>query len=712
MAGDSVELQPGQLKWVGVVGLPGPYQRWNKAIGESFLSPQNRDRPLYLDIDADRLRAVAARAEMNVETAEADFVTAVREVLRVGYPDMYAAPLRWVHRDARDLRLPPFLALLGLTVLAASKMAADQQMAANNYYGRLAQLLSTDYDVASDFPRVVRAWEALNIWLDETHKGLLGKSTARAPGHFNRIGYPISQCLMREQDRRQLPAFYKWARLQPGDEPTVCELETLLQRWVRSGNSHLTMYARHKLEETGPLFAEVVSNELRAWSGEIESEEGSTARAAAVWLGLRQITPSSVQLFFVPQRPNGFPDMFQALDRDLGAIDGWYEPFPASLGELKRSHTWATGDGALTLRFEPKPVYALKMEESLGLWREVRQLAIGDQAVVLAEEGWEIWVRRTLDSVATPGWDILDVDGLPDGYVAFSDVSISSAGEPTWSTLDCLCPAQRVGLSLGGGLTLQPGVWLTGAEPTVHVRTIGGEEQVELFVDDLCVAELPPEGSSFPLSSLGLPAGQHTVRVGDRSRQFLSVQGRDGPPRSAELGTIATALQRRDRAYEPAKNAPQLGSRPSVPGVVYIRGAEVIGRSEDLPPAPLVLNPCARHFYLLGRNPGEGLSVPGHFHFKWPLGPKDQCYPIVARPTFPVRWLVRKNHGAHGWNIVPCEPFDGPSKDAPGDVSAEQIEAWTNVLLRSFRNLRSLKPRSRALLEAYRGVASALRERS
>ena len=86
-------------------------------------------------------------------------------------------------------------------------MNAADGMAANNYYGRLMQLLDVPEEmrprVQSDYQRQAEdLWGSLNEWL-EAWEGVRGVPTAYAVG-MRYVGLPMSQALVREHDRQQV----------------------------------------------------------------------------------------------------------------------------------------------------------------------------------------------------------------------------------------------------------------------------------------------------------------------------------------------------------------------------------------------------------------------------------------------------------------------------------------------------------------------------
>src|SRR5262249_28545337 len=114
-------------------------------------------------------------------------------------------------RSNRD-QPPPFLALLAFFSTVAEEMRTDEQFSSNNYYGRLCQRLKVDPSSRGAWrPAVTQAyrddasrlWPVYNSWLRDAD-GRLGLPTARSYNHLVYVGVPISQALVRANDRNKL----------------------------------------------------------------------------------------------------------------------------------------------------------------------------------------------------------------------------------------------------------------------------------------------------------------------------------------------------------------------------------------------------------------------------------------------------------------------------------------------------------------------------
>jgi hypothetical protein len=261
-----------------------------------------------------------------------------------------------------------------LAVLTTSNMRDSGAVASNNYYHRLAELLPDYRHSKQSYAYVVSGWQALNHWLDVTHAGQRGKSTARASKHFTLIGYALSQSLLREHDRRQLPAFFRWANLEPDDPLTAADLVPLLTRWSDPSSCRLSSHGCAHLRNPSlqQAIAEIALDELRAWTGDLEArDEPDTqrdprSRTAPAFLLLKPGRGRRVGLTLIPRRLDGFPASLAFGDSTIRAIDvpGWYEQIdvPSPFGPVE----WRTADRRFGIRSDPPPVIALVEDSDLG----------------------------------------------------------------------------------------------------------------------------------------------------------------------------------------------------------------------------------------------------------------------------------------------------------------------------------------------------------
>ncbi len=170
----------------------------------------------------------------------------------------------------RKQKTPPFLAILGLCVLAASRMHAESttHVGAGNYYGRLNQLLDRPGQKApDDFQKTEDYWKRLGEWLNLDNRKERGEFRSQEIAPYTFIGPAMSQCLLREVDKEHLQKFFRDVNMSPGlaEEPNV--LLPKLLSWCESHPNGLSVLARRLLREgdagTRMLIAEAVAAEAR-----------------------------------------------------------------------------------------------------------------------------------------------------------------------------------------------------------------------------------------------------------------------------------------------------------------------------------------------------------------------------------------------------------------------------------------------------------------
>jgi hypothetical protein len=195
------------------------YAAWNQAIASHFFNPSKNGQPVYLQADAEAIRLIGQQLGLLPDEAEPSFLQAVGRHIFATTPHANNIIVSAKYM-ARGDQPPGFTAFLAFCVLAASRMERDDELgvSAANYYRRLNEMLRLERGGRPPwFDDTAIAWPKLEEWLHEIHQGCYGIATARPlnPAHPY-VGYPQSQCLLRAADRQHLPAFFRWARLQPG----------------------------------------------------------------------------------------------------------------------------------------------------------------------------------------------------------------------------------------------------------------------------------------------------------------------------------------------------------------------------------------------------------------------------------------------------------------------------------------------------------------
>jgi hypothetical protein len=676
---------------------------------------------VYLSVDDEELEELAPRAGEESRRAAESLVAAVRQEFSSSssyglYARFFRAAREWRERDV-GRRPPPYLALHALAVLAGSRMARDPSagIASHNYYVRYNELIGRPAEEGRPpgFEELGRLWEDLHRWLEEDCEGRLGRSTIRRHPRLAHIGFPISQCLLREADRHRLTEFFGAVGLEPGDEITAGELFTYLRNWARPGCG-LSAPAARVIQEAPPEvaseIAEIVKGEFDGWQGEVLDERGRRRGEIALVLEIRQGGHwLSARLW--PRRPDGFPPELAARlpsGRQVALrtmAEGWYEPLPLEVRhrELERG-LLLEGEG-YSLAYACSRVVPLRASEELGRWVSVRQVRAVEPHGVLAHASTLDDVRRFLADHAEPGWrELPATGGLPSGWKVFDRVQITSPASPAQDHLRRLAPRFGTASSLEGGLQIASGQYLVGGEPDLWV-TVAEGDQASVEIDGEPV-ELSRGIVRFRLADMDLAAGEHYIRIGGLTRRFTTFEGFETPAPSG-TGSLGHVL-RHGREYVPeAAGAQPLPAGGTLHGTVHVSGARAMARGADLPEPlqpPILLPAGFKRYTVLGRAPGEVLETtdPGKPSWLDVVG-LGQQYQFFDQPMpFEAQWLIVDGLTETQIRAVRCPPA-APAAEVAADAAS--VVRWCEAITRAIAEARC-RPEDEQVLRLYAERAS------
>lgn len=483
-------------------------QRWNDAVADVVYSTGNAGQPVYLDLEDDVLTKIRDEAEPSATSATVGLVRAVLAVMPINQgPSLILKPFeqqlwRWERGSLDDA--PPTLALLAVLSLAAEKMRDGDGKAANNFYGRLAELFGLDEQQKTRFINAYRMvrddravseilWGSLNLWL-ELHEGNRGLPTAFADRHAH-VGLPMSQALVREVDREKFKSMFATYGFAPGTTLPTAEMAEVIHDWM----SHVPCPASNQLErswkrdaDARDRIADVAQAALESWdgSGGMIADRGDRAvdqlrvRAAVRTFPRRRLDLN----LLLPMTPGADRVVMEVVDADnsqLGEVEmvshtsGWMwmaEPAGIDAGSILRGETRMrrTGDEAL-LRRRPRRVVPLRFDALSSGCVECERVNLGDDFVLLVHEELGSSVERVLGASGRPGYERHDdLAGLPAGWVLFDHVQIvSSAPAELVKHVDLnpLLPLTSSQAVLQGGLALPGNIkkWSSFSPPELRV---------------------------------------------------------------------------------------------------------------------------------------------------------------------------------------------------------------------------------------------------
>jgi len=574
--------------------------------------------PAYLAVDDETLEKVGESLGFPPADSARELWSAIVDESQ-GHGD----PIEYFLRTSTAWRStdnePPYLALLGLFVLAASRMESSDGFHANDYYSRLNSLLgrAADSGIPPGFEQMEGLWKDFTEWLDSDLEGSRGSSAAVRHEHFVNIGYPLSQCALRARDRNRLPDFFRSARLEPGDEISDSRLLTLLKAWSERPSANLSANGRSAISAApGSVRSKtvivIVQRQLELWDGQLRDADGRKRGELVLVLKIRGRRARTAHLFATC--PDGFPlaaewvNSHGVLQTLSSNGNGWY----GEIADQKIAAVISKGfrlmtANAFVLSYENSPVVPLaKAFVPEGGWRAqtrveplieysllVNNSKVDEVTAYLARFAQQTGSQSGLEAIGLPAWSL------------FMGVVFGSEAPPEPPEgLERLAPRLNTASRIEGGLRVAPRIYITRGEPDVYI-TVGDGETYEVILD----REQLVSGSSaklLALSDFDIPCGHHKLDVAGRTFHFETI---------TSFGDIVPApdkqLALRIERGAPNRPAALFASpRESAlsPDTVEVSGAFISNFETDQTEAaspPEILPVGFARYAILGASPGQ-----------------------------------------------------------------------------------------------------------
>lgn len=553
---------------VGGVRLPEAYARWQALLADEFFQGRE-NQPVVMFVDRSVLQELADPGEDGPRA----LASAVHQLVdvragRLMFARAEAAESAW-RRGSRD-QPPPTLPVLALSVLAASEMSRDGVIASNNYYIPLAKALLPDgsdaevsslRDVLRDrgaFTGVAEMWSQLHRWLAE-NDGHFGISTIREHPDLTRIGYPLSQTLVRRSDRAALTRFFARLNMSAEGVPGPGSLFSMLRLWTSYRSQGLS--ERFIASLTEPAVEEYMRTLVHqlavAWDGKIITAEGlrrlelrlvlDLDRSSAWWVipAVQDVTEdllsgtSGGKQFTSLLRTDPYSSLYHV--EDLPPVD----TSALTTGLVARGTSCVA-------EFQPSKLVVLADNADAGGWMSVDAVQpYEEHAFVVAQESVAV-VERVLTAAADGGWRRMSqsmVDQFFRGYAIYYGITFSDQGalESALAELPINFVANlRTGVNvrprLVNGLPILRNVarniYLSGGEPDLALPVGAEPRRTAVTIDGITDTVL---ASIFPLPISRIDkweSGTHTVQAdGEELKFVVAPSAGDGRP-SSGIGSL------------------------------------------------------------------------------------------------------------------------------------------------------------------------------
>lgn len=542
------------------------YTLWHEVLSAEFFGADHalRSTVLYVDDESERQLAELYGIETSLALAVADELN-WGDPERSLFSRVQRECAQWVNGGTQVP--PPSLPVLALSVLAATRMASADGMLRSNFYGRWIQVFGEQLSgyrankLEKAFEDVAEMWEQLDNWLEDTG-GLFGTSTVSTEVSRWKIGYPISQALVRGSDRHVLTRFFATTRLRPHNRTEVSGRELLrrLRVWTAGRDRHLSPRLMEELADAADTGETLVSSLVKRladdWDGTLhEPEHGHRRRA----LGLRlMVADRGRRLDWLAEAVEATPETEVCLPggraftlrKEYGDVYGGLESLRPSPQQL--AYGVRLEGEALVLEWVPQEVVLLRMHPYLGEWVSTEYFEPGEQHWIFAADSAVDEVRSMVNALG--GRTVRETSAPIMGWKLFKGVRAVNGGAFA-STLDrggahayILEPQLRQRAELSGGLRIAPeyragsgvaGHYLRGAGPDLLLPASESPDgRVEVVLDGYTEKLRADPRIPFPLRLVPLDEGEHQVGTAQSSQVFTLYDGLHDrlPPGTGMLG--------------------------------------------------------------------------------------------------------------------------------------------------------------------------------
>lgn len=515
------------------------YDRWQSKLSAEFFPADQPDKPVVMFLDEEELKRICPALPDPTESLRSAVLAELRQTDKPTIFERVDRRLASWRKGPQD-HPPPCLPLLAVTVLAGSLMRRDGVFSSSAYYPRLVDLMTsgtnrlTATGMQKHFDQVAQMWQLLDDWIKQ-NRNLVGVSTIHTHETFNRIGYPLSQTVLKASDRERLSGFFDRLQVDRNSESSLNQLLVKLRLWLDKPRGFSPAFVDLVHAGSGnPLLLAVIAK----LATEQSAEPAEAEQQFRLDLSLR-IDPNDWSTSWViPVHPrletaelkqdNG--TLLTIRKPDYGSV---YQVVDGSLPQnaLLIDHRYrATGNRAVLTK-KVRQLWILRKDPSSGHWQSVPSVSLGEQHLLVVQESDVSEMNELLAKSAAPGhWKFRRT--LFPGRAIYVDVSfvepidLSAAG--SFNSLGQLLKVPSSSQAkLINGLKLRTDVggqhYLLGGEPDVQLPDEASAEYVQVILDNkLPGMRMRPNGSLFSLRLVGpFAEGKHVVTVDSSKLEFF-----------------------------------------------------------------------------------------------------------------------------------------------------------------------------------------------
>jgi hypothetical protein len=503
--------------------LSEDYIQWNRAIAEYYFPKESDNNDVYLTITPRILGlaiSIYRKTSISPEDAEKHFIKTVAEVYETQVKNKgLQLTFRTTHQGKDNW--PKCIGFLALSVLAAYRMHSEEEIGANAYYQRLADLLVCQLD--GNYPEGFDPSQFEDLWKYLQNK--LSVTTVKPESSSKRyVAYPLAHVPLRQIDVEKLPEFFATAGYEPGSRVSHDKINADLNRldcaFSKPGRAALND-SRRKAAITE------IAQELECWDGSVKEAINRRSARIEMLLEFRNRRP---QLYYLPRQPLEFPEVFDDGVNCLeSSEEGWYSRLP-----ITREHGEALLNGFAWESTVERTQFVLKRQgtgaigfvpsdnHSYSGYLSRSRLIRGAPCSVLVHESLLEQTEDYLNKITSSQCEAKNHRELPEGWYLFANLRIERHPEFVPPELSTLNIESSVDIITVGGLKLgRKNAWLLGAHPRFIVTGI--EKGQQPTIDGQVVA-ITGDGLLVDEDNALSRPGIHTIQIGSFSKQIEMIE--------------------------------------------------------------------------------------------------------------------------------------------------------------------------------------------
>jgi len=493
------------------------YLEWNNIISAYFFNSANAGKEIHLYLTKNDIISLG-KPSFSVETDEEiwlNYITSIKRGLP-GSSGNIISKAKFAHSKNKLVGLkkadgtfatidnvavlyPPYVSYLTFIVLPLIEDVDNNNIRANNYYGRLNTFLQknniNENIGTTDFRdnEINYLWEDLANWANVKNNGDLGIFIVIPFLNVNwvYVGKVFSQCVLPPKFLNRLPRLFESIGLVPD---TFYD-DKFLQEKIKNSRTNLipnsTLDHLKKDDELSNSIIQTIQREYKKWSGETheEIEEGTTTRkqrnytVAPLFLQFKVNTnEEDIAFSYRMYSSNDYPEDLKFGEyENLYEINGWSKTLPL---DFKEGLELKDNFNKWIVKFPYRDVRlflsAGTFQLSNDFWIETNFLSKTERMYLLCKKDKQELIKNWGKTFGNGNFKQEDFDGLPETYSLFwfcnptqglSDISILT-----------LYTEKRI--ELVGGLKVNFRTYINEFLPEVEVTNSDGNENLYLQYKD------------------------------------------------------------------------------------------------------------------------------------------------------------------------------------------------------------------------------------